>query len=317
MNDLAIENNYTCMHDVIAKKILTSRVIGKKYAAAIISELTGIDADELRRNIEFLYPEVGVNADVIQSRVDIALQTGKKIINIEVNRSKGSYTNNKNKIYLCQLILGQISSYKDYDKLQPVTQINIDEYDYFNDNKLIYHCMIMETTLHKIADKNLEIFHLNIPKLSQLGYNEISNDRLKRLLYIFACDDEDLLDKLYEGDDLMEKVKEEVKRISGNIDWDKLYYDQDEIDRLNREEAIREGFETGIKEGIEKGIQEGLEKGIQEGLEKGIQEGREKGIQDKSIEVAKKMLNKKMDINLISEVTNLSKKELEKLKKSL
>ena len=55
-------------------------------------------------------------------------------------------------------------------------------------------------------------------------------------------------------------------------------------------------------EGLEKGIEQGLEKGIEQGLEKGIEQGIEQGLEQRSIEIAKSMLNKKMGIELISEL---------------
>lgn len=74
--------------------------------------------------------------------------------------------------------------------------------------------------------------------------------------------DEKLLNRLYKGDKLMKEVKEEAKRISDNIDWDKLYYNQEEIDRLNREEAIKEGYQEGIQKGMAKGMEKGIEEGV-------------------------------------------------------
>ncbi len=44
------------------------------------------------------------------------------------------------------------------------------------------------------------------------------------------------------------------------------------------------------------------------------EQGLEQGSKEKQIEIAKNMLNKGIDINLISEVTNLSEKEIETLK---
>ncbi len=50
------------------------------------------------------------------------------------------------------------------------------------------------------------------------------------------------------------------------------------------------------------------------GKNEGLKEGKNVGIKEKSIEIAKNMLNKKMDIKIISEMTGLSKEEIENLK---
>ncbi|MGN0992393.1 MAG: hypothetical protein ACI4PE_00410 [Bacilli bacterium] len=49
------------------------------------------------------------------------------------------------------------------------------------------------------------------------------------------------------------------------------------------------------------------------GNEEGIEQGIEKGIEQEKIEIAKIMLSKKIDIGVISECTDLSKEEIEKL----
>jgi predicted transposase/invertase (TIGR01784 family) len=49
------------------------------------------------------------------------------------------------------------------------------------------------------------------------------------------------------------------------------------------------------------------------GRKEGREEGREKGAKDKAIEIAKKALAKGNSIEFISEITGLSKEEIEKL----
>ena len=59
---------------------------------------------------------------------------------------------------------------------------------------------------------------------------------------------------------------------------------------------------------------EGLEKGRVEGREEGIQQGIEQGAEQRNIAIAKSMLKKKLDINMISEITGLSVEQVKKLK---
>ena len=44
--------------------------------------------------------------------------------------------------------------------------------------------------------------------------------------------------------------------------------------------------------------------------------GKEEGVKEKTIEMVKKMLEKKLDIELISELSGLSKEEIEKIKEN-
>ena len=64
---------------------------------------------------------------------------------------------------------------------------------------------------------------------------------------------------------------------------------------------------------LELDLKKAKEEGIAEGREEGIAEGREEGKINKSMEIAKEMKNKNMDINLINELTGLSIDIIEKL----
>ncbi len=46
----------------------------------------------------------------------------------------------------------------------------------------------------------------------------------------------------------------------------------------------------------------------------GIEQGIKQGAKEKQLEIAKNMLNKNIDINTISEITSLTKEEIESLK---
>ena len=49
------------------------------------------------------------------------------------------------------------------------------------------------------------------------------------------------------------------------------------------------------------------------GKEEGLKEGREEGAKQKSFDIAKRMLEKGIDIETISELTGLTEKEISKL----
>ena len=76
-----------------------------------------------------------------------------------------------------------------------------------------------------------------------------------------------------------------------------------------KNEAIKEGMEEGLREGLREGRKEGIKQGIKEGKK----EGREDGIKESKLSIAKQMLNKNLDINIISECTGISVEELKNL----
>ena len=99
----------------------------------------------------------------------------------------------------------------------------------------------------------------------------------------------------------MEDYVKDAKRASISDDIVGLY------DKELHEELLRN---TELYNAEQKGIKQGKKDGIKEGKEKGIKQG----IKEKAIETAKNMLNKGLDIELISECTGLDIKEIEKLK---
>ena len=89
-----------------------------------------------------------------------------------------------------------------------------------------------------------------------------------------------------------------------------------ELDKLNKSTLFRRYMteEEDKRKIFNSRISSAERKGLERGMKKGIEQGIEQGENNKSIEIAKNMLNKNMNINIISEVTGLSKEEIENLK---
>ena len=168
----------------------------------------------------------------------------------------------------------------------------------------MYKAILKEVKYNIPENDFIEIYHLNLAKLRKEIYNEIKEDELKKILYMFVCEDEGKLKRMYEGDEVMGKVLNISKELKEHFD-ELLYYNKEELDRLDREEFIKEGREEGIKQGIEEGLQQGIKQGIKQGIE-----------QTKT-ETAKSLLRKGFDKNTIMEITNLSIDKLNELEKEL
>ena len=115
----------------------------------------------------------------------------------------------------------------------------------------------------------------------------------------------DLLEMAKKENKLIQKADETYNVLTGDAEIKRLA----EIRLMSKLEE-HSALTVAREEGIEKGRKEGLEKGI----EKGKKEGIEKGKKEKQMEVAKKMLIKKIPIETIIELTELSKEEIENIK---
>ena len=84
-----------------------------------------------------------------------------------------------------------------------------------------------------------------------MDYNSIKYERdaLKKILYMFVCE-EDKLEEAYKGDTFMENVIDVANAIAGKKKIP-LYLSESEIRKLDREEAIQEGYDSGKADGIE------------------------------------------------------------------
>ena len=121
-------------------------------------------------------------------------------------------------------------------------------------------------------------------------YNNLED--YEKLLLIFNEEDDEVLNMLSEGDEIMKEYIKDSKNASEEEEIIGLYDKELNDDMLKRME-IKENREEAFNEGIQEGIQEGI------------------------CETAKKMLKKGYDINDISECTSLSLDKLKELKKEV
>lgn len=76
---------------------------------------------------------------------------------------------------------------------------------------------------------------------------------------------------------------------------------------------FEKNLERFIDESIEKGMKKGMERGLEKGIERGMEKGKEEGEKKSSLEIARRMLLKGMTTGDISELTKLTKDEVEEL----
>ena len=309
----------TTSRDSIIKNILTSTDAGLNYLAMIVCKILDLSYDDF--TFSLIHPNVSVNENIINSEVDIAMQNNDMIVNVEVNSTKGRKIERKNNNYNCQLILKQTKKSSDYkSKYKKVYQINLNTYGVTKDKRFIVQSKILDVKEHEEVHPMFEIYDINLAKILDKDYTIVRKDKesLEKLLYLLICNDKEKIDKVYDGDEFMAKIIREVK--TQEDEFDKLFYYNREIldDEMTleeaRDEALAEGRAEGLKEGKAKGLKEGKAEGLKEGKAEGLKEGKAEGVKQSKIDIAKAMLKENCVIELIAKVTNLSIKDIEKLK---
>ena len=302
------------LKDNVVKKILNSeKKECREYLTRIISCATGIDINLLRGNIELVTPEIGSNIYSVNSEADSVYRSDENYFNIEVNyiNTKKTVVIVKNNTYLYNLILRQLGSSKDYNKVKKVIQININNYDIFQKKEFVYVSKMMEVTHKKIRDEMIEIIDINLPFLESIDYNNIKKGNdfdLEKLLYIFVCDDKKILDQVYAGDEVMNKVRND-EEIFMNVMDSLLYYNYEDL--LTDEEKVE------FNKKKEQARKEGRKEGIKEGRKEGRKEGIKEGIEERNLEILKNMLDNGISDEIILKSLNIDIDTLEKLKEIL
>ena len=115
----------------------------------------------------------------------------------------------------------------------------------------------------------------------------------------------------------LQEAKEEIEQESKIKIKQSLKKGREEGKVEGLKEGKAEGLEQGIATGKAKGIEEGLKAGIQlgkrQGEEKGLKKGLKEGEKKRELEIAKQMLLKGLDIELICQMTGLSREDLARL----
>ena len=283
-NDIEKKNKkvekFYLLNDKIVKKIFTSdEELGKKVILRILSDILKIPVKKLDNDFEIVYPEIGLNKYNINSEADLVYKNKKAYFSFEFNYNNYQSLLNKNFSYVCLLYVKDIKNKEDYSNIKEVYSINIDGFDYYGHDEFIYESEMRERKIGIPLGIKIKYYNINLAYLKKMGYNDIikEKDFIKRLMYMFLCNDEEFLDKLYEGDEMMNAFRKKVNDVLENIDV-LMYYDRDKL--------LREGA---------------------------YDDGKEEGEKKKSLEIAKNLINQKINIDIISKATGLPKEEIKTL----
>ena len=262
--------------------------------AYLLSTIFKIPFEDLKDNIEIIESEKRVNkVNEKMSKSDIVLNIkfssfGK--VNLEMNVGFYKEVIVRNLRYNINLLSSSLKVGKDYSDIKPVIQINFNTYDIDKNSQKILDLFTLKNDNNYELTNILQIYHINIDKWYKCWYNgdierySEEDQKLIRCLALLKITNNEDFTKCIGETDMEDEIKKDFV---------------DTMDELCSDEEIERYY----------GSDEDLEKLRISGEKIKIKEAKK----EKSIEIAKAMLLKNMDINDISDITGLSIDAIHKL----
>ena len=190
--------------------------------------------------------------------------------------------------------------------LDGVFFLGILNFKYEDDEMTEHRYRLMEATSKKLMTDKLEFVFVEVEKFDK-SEDELETD-LDKWLYLLK----NMSNLLKRPERLRDRIFTklfDVAELAQLDDVDRTNY----IKSMNTERDTYNQIEYARESGREEGHKVGKEEGLKEGKEEGIKEGREEGAKQKSFDIAKRMLEKGIETETISELTGLTEKEISEL----
>ena len=262
-------------NDYVFKKIF-----GKQGNENILKELLISILNIPIKEIEILH-DVHLERETQENKEGIldikATLNNNIIVNIEMQVRNEHNMIDRSLYYWSKLYNKSLSKKQDYIESNKTIAINILDYNIFEDGPYHEKCMITRRYNNEILTNDLELHFIQIPKCKK--------EKIKTTLDFWIRFISNIKD-------------EEVEKMKGEINeetWNAVKEAQEEYWRIMADPEM-----SAIAELREKSIMD-------------RRFARTHARKEGKIEIAKRMKNKGIDIDVISEMTELSKEEIEKL----
>ena len=290
----------------------------RDYLVNLINHITSIPKAFLKENIYFKDNEPAIERALEKGkRVDLLIDVEHMKINIELNMEYYEGILEKSHTY-AHKIAGMIyNKSENYKNKHIIIQININNFDVLGDENAdtIRECRILDVKTNQLIDKQFIIYHVNLDKILKKYYNEYRNEELtefEKSLVILTLEDKSKLRNISKGDRVLMSVEKKIEDLSLNEEIIGLY-DAEQEDKRVYNTKLLYATEQATKKGLEQGIQQGIQQGMQQGMQQGLKQGS----RNEKISIAKKLLEENIDINIISNSTGLTIKEISDLNNEL
>ena len=281
----------------LTNDFIFKKVFGKKGNESILKDLLEAILKMKIKKIE-LQAEVELERELIDDKTGVldieATIDDNTIIDIEMQMRNQYNMKERSLFYWAGLYYTGLKKKEEYKENKRAITINIVNFDMFKEGP--YHEKIELRREYKniLLTNKLEIHFIQLSKFLKEGQEEKDKKMWQWLTFICNKNRKEVERVMKENKEI-EKANEELEYLTGDDAIRRIAFlrDKAERDYINNMSGARKA-------------------GLELGREEGIKEGEKK----KTIEIAKEMLAKGIEIELIKEITKLSEEELENIKKS-
>ena len=267
-----------------------------KYSAKFLSYFIDVEYEDILNNICLAKNELDKNNENDKGeRCDYVALLSDTSLNIEVNNNSSSLeVLERNMEYAHRLYSKKIRRGEENYQYTQVIQFNLNNFAFKGNDKIIDIYTVTNDDNIGLSIK-LIFVQIYVPNLRKKWYTKGMKSLSEEEKYILALVEMDL-DKLNDlgGENIMDEYVKEAEEVSFEGGVGEAY---------DKEWALRD---QGYRDGLSQGKVEGKAEGISEGISQGKIENKK--------EIAKNMLSKAMEVELISEITGLSIEEIKNLK---
>ena len=278
---------------------LKNDIIFKTFFSRKGNEIFLIDFLEalLKIKIEEIQVKEEVNLETLAveekgGRLDLQAKLNDGIIvNIELQIKNHQDIEERTTYYSSKVISRETERGTEYKDITKVIMINILDYELLGFDEYISDTVIV-LDKHREYEvlKGIKWYFIELPKFRKQNPN--MNEKLNQWLVFLDDYNKEAVKLAEEKNDTLKKARIEMNYLTGDAEVRRLaeLREKWEMDRISE---IGHAKREGIKEGEKRGEKRGEKKG--------------------KIEIAKKMIEKGMNIETIIEITGLTKKEIESI----
>lgn len=214
-----------------------------------------------------------------------------EIASIEMYNRFGDREYKKSLAYLTRIYSDQFEEGEDYSKARRAISINFINGNYQPHNFFLVNTygFVNEFNYGSMENGEIKMYTVRLDLVKYIVYNG-NETRFERWLRFMKAGSLEEMEKIAEGDEVMEQA---------------LRY----MEKFLNDEKIREQYDMA-NDALYYAKMDGIEQGIAQGIAQGI----EQGVEQRNVEIAKKLLAKNSTLEEIMELTELSEKEIMKLK---